>query len=359
MAGARQRMTTSVRTIERHPLSAEDLSVGLRVLADLLDAGLPVSRALQAFDDLAPDGWRPGLQSIRVAVREGRGLAAGFAEAPVEIPSLVIGITRAGEAGSGLPAAVRRAAEQAESAAATRSAITSALAYPAVVAATGTIAVSIMVAVVLPKFAGILADLQQELPPTTRFVIGMANGARRLAYPLLAATILGSLLARRSLATENGRRAWDRALLATPGLGAIRRAAASARFTSSLSALLDSGVTVRSGLRHAAQSVGDREIAWRAEAARERISSGEPVARVLGELHVITPTAARLVGAGEETGRLAGMLQYASRLDQAHAERLTKSAVRLIEPLLIVGFAVIVGGVAAAILQAVYAVRPT
>src|SRR5262245_42344920 len=76
------------RLVRRDPLSAADLALGLRVLADLLESGLSVSRALDAFETLAPKGWRAALPQVRQAIREGQGLAAALAAAPVEIPPL-------------------------------------------------------------------------------------------------------------------------------------------------------------------------------------------------------------------------------------------------------------------------------
>src|SRR5207237_80963 len=81
-----------VRRERREPLSAADLALGLRILGDLLESGLPVARALHAFQDLAPRGWREALPSVRQSVREGKSLAAALSDAPIDIPPLVIGI---------------------------------------------------------------------------------------------------------------------------------------------------------------------------------------------------------------------------------------------------------------------------
>jgi len=82
------------RRERREPVSAADLALGLRILANLLESGLPVTRALHAFDDLAPRSWRGALPAIRQRVREGKSLAAAMAEAPLQIPALVIAVPR-------------------------------------------------------------------------------------------------------------------------------------------------------------------------------------------------------------------------------------------------------------------------
>ncbi len=160
-----------------------ELALGLRVLASLLEAGLPMSRALAAFEDLAPPRWRPAMRPLREQVREGQSLAVAMSRSALEIPPLVVGIIHAGEAGSGVAKAVRSAADLTEQAAAVRATIRAALTYPAILAVAGAASIALLVGVVLPRFALILVDLGQALPPTTRFVIAAAAAVRSGALP--------------------------------------------------------------------------------------------------------------------------------------------------------------------------------
>jgi len=190
------------RVARRDPLSAADLALGLRILADLFESGLSVSRALHAFDELAPRGWRPALPHIRQAVREGQSLAAALSSAPVVIPGLVIGIAQAGEAGGGIGPAIRRAAELTESSAEMRASIRSALAYPVVVAGAGVMAIGILITVVLPRFAKILADLGQTLPASTRAVLRGAAAVHAGLVPSVVCAGIGVALWRAWTQTE-------------------------------------------------------------------------------------------------------------------------------------------------------------
>ena len=346
------------RVAQRDPISIADLALGLRILADLLDAGLSVSRALGAFEELAPRGWRPAVPHIRQSVREGHGLAASLATAPIEIPGLVIGIAQAGEAGTGIGQAMRRAAELTESSAETRAQVRAALAYPLLVAAAGAIATTVLLTVVLPRFAKILGDLGQKLPATTRLVIAGADLAHVALLPSLVA--IGACVGawRAWTGRASGRRNWHRLLLGVPMLGSIRRAASASRMATSLSALLDSGVSMAAALTLAARATGDAELEARVSAARGTVSAGESLSRAL-EIHVAaTSTVVRLARAGEETGRLSAMLGHAARIEQQRADRVVRTAVRLLEPMLLLVFASVVALIAAALLQAIYSVRP-
>ncbi len=362
--GERGLLPVTIRQVATHRdrrrrLPARDLALGLRVLADLLEAGLPLARALAALEDLAPISWHAAIPSLLDAVRQGKSLATALDEAPIDVPPLVLGIARAGEAGAGLGAAMRRAADHTEQVAETRAAVRGALAYPLVVAVAGCVSIGLMVGIVLPRFAKILADLGEALPWSTRMVLGAADVLHVMLVPTVLAGVAGAIALHTWQDSERGRRALHTFLLGLPVIGAIRWSGASARALSSLAALLESGVTIRGAMVFAARSTGDAEVERRILGARSAVIAGHPLSFSLHENNALTSTAMRLVRAGEESGRLVGMLQHAAKLDRDHADRLTRGAVRLIEPMLILAFAGIIGVVSAALLQAVYTVRPS
>ena len=343
----------------RTAMPVRDLALGLRVLGDLLDAGLPVSRALRAFEDLAPPSWRVAIPHLQQRVREGASLATALSSSPIAIPPVVIGIAQAGEAGGAAGPAVRRAADLMETSAATRAALQAALTYPAILAAAGIASIGVLVGVVLPRFADILADLNQQLPTATRIVLASSQIARALAVPAGALTLVGVLIWRAWVTTDKGRLLWHELLRRMPLIGSARRSAATARAALSLSALLESGIPVIDALRLAARSAGDAAMERRLAKASVDIAAGRSLSAAFLASDALTPTAVQLLRAGEETGRVSGLLSHAAKLEQERSERITKTAVRALEPALIFAFAAIVALVAAALLQAVYSVRPT
>lgn len=342
----------------RARISARELALGLRVLGDLLDSGLSAGRALYAFEDLAPRGWRGAIPQIRQSVREGRTLATALANAPLEIPGLVIGIVQAGEAGAGAGQAIRRAADLTEATAEMRAAVKAALAYPLVVAIAGVSAITILVTVVLPRFARILGDIGQTLPASTRIVLRFAEVGRAMALPALVGGGVVIAAWRSWVRTDVGRLRWHGALLAIPGLGAIRLASATARVGHSLSALLGSGVPIANAMDLAAGAASDAEVESRLRRARSGIASGQSLSQALSANAAATPTAIRLIRAGEESGRLTAMLDHAARIEQQRVDRVIRAAVRMLEPALLLVFAGMVALIAAALLQAIYSVRP-
>jgi type II secretory pathway component PulF len=346
-------------TFARRRLATPELALGLRLLGSLLEAGLPVSRALAAFGDVAPDGWQPALPGLTAGVREGQSLGAALAASPIEIPLVVIGMVQAGEAGSGLSAAVIRAADLMETAAATRAAIRGALVYPLILTVAGSASLALLVGVVLPRFARVLADLGAALPATTRAVLDLTAVVRAGALPGAIAVAVGLGGWRAWIGTASGRARWDAWLLTLPLVGTIRRAAGSARVSAAVASLLESGVPLAPALLAGARAAGDAALEARLMDARGVVIAGTPLSHALTATHATTPTVVRLVRAGEESGRLAEMLSRAAVLEAERARRLVTGAVRLLEPALILVFGGIVAFVAAALLQAVYSVRPT
>jgi len=343
----------------RSALRIDDLAVGLRVLSALLEANLPISRALAMLEDLVPATWMPVLASVTVSIREGRTLAGALAAAPASFPPVVLGMLQAGEGGSGLASAVSRAADLMESTARTRAAIRAALAYPCILAVAGLASLALLVGVVLPRFGAILADLGQPLPTSTRLALELANGVRIAALPGFVVLVAAVFVWRAWVATPNGGRQWAAMLLAIPVIGPIRLSSATARACAALSALLESGVPFAQALVHGARASGDAEVGARILTARETIIGGQSVAKSLGDQHAFTATAVRFARAGEETGRLGEMLAHASTLEAESASRAIKSFVRALEPALILVFGGVVAFVAASLLQAIYSVRPT
>ncbi len=340
-------------------VSADELALGLRALATLLVAGIPLARALAALDDLVPPAWLPVLPDLRRHVEQGERLAEALDASPLPLPASVIGIVRAGEAGSGLAAAVERCAELLEARAATRAAIRSALAYPSMLAVAGSASVALLVGLVLPRFAELLADAGQALPPSTRLVLG-AGATLRVALLPAALCLAASTIAWRIWVSRPDRLTrWHGLLLSAPLLGPFRRCAAAGHACAALAALLESGVPLAAALPHAARAAGDRAVQSRLLAARARIETGERVSSALDAEDALTPTVVRLVRLGEESGTLARMLAHAARIESNHALQRLHRAIRVLEPALILLFGGLVMMVAAALLQAMYGLRPS
>lgn len=336
-----------------------DLAVGLRILATLLDSGLPMRRAVAVFGSLASKPWAPVVSTLLPALRDGRSLSAAFSESRVSVPAVIIGILRAGEAGGTVSDALRAAAQLSESTAATQSAIRSALAYPILLALAGGASIAVLVTLVLPRFARILADLGQQLPPTTRVVLALTATTQRAAVPSLLLVVSAFIFLQLFARSESGRAAFHSALLRIPVIGSLRHAAATSRACAALAALLEGGMPIAQALSYGAIASGDGAVALRLLIARRAVIAGRALGNSLTDSQAFTDGCVRLVRAGEETGRLPAMLAHAARLEADRAAEGVRRLVRMLEPSLILTFAGVVAFVAAGLLQAVYSVHPS
>jgi general secretion pathway protein F len=342
----------------RSKLNLPDLALGLRVLASLLEAGLPIAKALSMFTELAPASWRAGLVTIRPAIQEGRALAAALDASPLRIPPVLVGIIRAGEAAGRLSASVRSAAELAERQAAARAALYASLTYPAVLALAAVGSIGLLVGVVVPRFAKILADIGGTLPASTATVVSVAQTAKSALVPVAVFSAAAFGLWKAWVATDAGLVRWHGWLLTIPGLGAVRQCNGTSRFCAALAALLENGVPLAPALVHAGAAAGDEALRVATQNARASVIEGQPLSRALEAHRAATLTAIRLVRAGEESGNVPAMLQHAALVERERSERAVKSALQLLEPAMILLLGGVVAAIAAALLQALYSMKP-
>ncbi|HEU4647898.1 MAG TPA: type II secretion system F family protein [Gemmatimonadales bacterium] len=335
-----------------------DLAVLFQSLAALTGAGVPLDRALGASVDLTRGRLRHAVTEARRHVREGRSLSQAFEVSEGLLPHVVIGMLRAGERGGRLPAALGAVARHLEQEAELIARVRQALAYPTLIAIAGLVSTVAIGMVVIPRFAGILGDMGTQLPPATRWLLGVSRLLSR--YGVFAvfgagiAGIAGVEWARR----PTGRLVMHRCLLALPGVGTLRLALASARVCRALAGMLEAGMPLLRALDAARDAAGDVAIAERLDRARESIAQGQSFASSVTAADAFLPAALQLLAVGESSGHLAEMANRAGDLAATEAERSLKTVTALLEPGLIVVFGGLVAFVAAALLQAVYSLRP-
>jgi general secretion pathway protein F len=336
--------------------SAADRAIVLRSLAALVHAGVPLEQALGVTAPLASAGLAPVIERVRERVREGSALAAAMAADGAAFTAVVTGLIRAGERGVGLGVALQQAADYLDEQAELHARIRTALTYPLLLLAVGAISVAVIVLVVVPRFAAVLSDVQAALPTATRLLIAGSATVRTYAVPLVALVVGGGTalawLARRQEARVH------RLLGSLPVLGPLRRCLASSRACRTLGALLGSGVPTLTALEGAQAAAGDRDMRDRLTRVAERVRRGEGLAASVTAEQALTPTAARLLAIGERSSTLPELCNRAAALEAAQGERRVRGLVTVLEPALILVFAGLVAFIAAALLQAIYAIRP-
>lgn len=324
-------------------------------LAAFVEAGVPLEKALHATERVVSGSLRDALVRVGQRVREGSSLGGALA-AEGHFSAVTVGLVRAGERGVGLGTALAHAAAQLEREAETEARVRTALTYPALLTIVGSGAIALIVLFVIPRFAALLSDLGQALPTATRVLLGISAGVRSYGLVLGAAGVGLVVIAARAI--NDHRTVWHAWLLRVPVVGSLRLALASARASRTLGALLGAGTPALAALEIAREAAGDAAVATRIAAARGRVAEGQGLTAALEATGALSSNAIQLAAIGEGSGRLPVLLAKAAELDDREAERRLKTLVSLLEPGLILMFAGLVAFVAAALLQAVYALRP-
>jgi type II secretory pathway component PulF len=340
------------------PASRHDLAVFFRSLASLVSAGVPIARALTSTAPAVTGRLRASLPRMQQSLREGLPLSSALEREDGLIPTRLVSMVRAGEHASRLTEALDQASGHLEQEVELLGRVRQALLYPMVLTVTGFLSLGVIAFAVLPRFASLLADLGQDLPWTTRALLSAAS-ISRTAAPILPLALVGTAaLVAAALRHPGHRLQVDSLLLRAPGLGGFRHTLASARWLHALAAMLGSGLPVLAALDTAGQSCGDHAISMRTRAARERVARGEPITAALEQEAVLTAASLQVLAIGEASGQLALMARRAGDLAASDASRSLRQLVGLLEPMLVLAFGGIVAFVAAALLQAVYSLRP-
>jgi len=340
------------------PASRRDLAIVFQSIAALVSAGVPLERAVASSEALARGALRDTLAAARTRLHEGEGLAQALGAVRGIVPVIVLGMLRAGERGSQLPLALGQVATHLEQEAELVARVRQALAYPLLLAVVGVASVLVIGAVIVPRFAELLGDLGQDLPAATRLLLVGSSLLSHYWFLLIPALAAGVALTVELVRRPASRRRIEEALLATPLLGPVRLALATSRIGRALGGMLASGMPLLSALDAAREAGGDLAVAARLERARERVTQGAPLSASLELEGALAPGALQLMQVGESSGRLADMARRAGDLAAQEAERGLKALVTFVEPALIVAFGALVAFVAAALLQAVYSIRP-
>jgi type II secretory pathway component PulF len=333
-----------------------DLALWTRTLATLLGAGAPIDRALSvARSQVAHPAVVAAADDIRRRVVAGAALAEAMRAHPEVFGAMHAAMIEAGEATGALDRACDLLADYLDEDAAWRDQLQTALLYPALMSAVATVGTLVLLLVVVPRFSALLADLGGTLPLSTRVLVTVGGVVAQWWWLVLLGAALAVLGVSAWLSTPAVRAAFHARRLSWPVLGAFERALATARFTRGLGVLLDGGLPLLSAWRLAQGGVTNVAVSAGLSRAADDVSRGVPVATATAA--VLSPLASQLLAIGEESGQLAALSLRAAAAHEREVQRTLRVATGLIEPTLIVVFGGIVGLVALAMLQAIYAVN--
>ena len=324
----------------------ESLVVFSRQFAVMIDAGLPVLRCLDVLSSQTKDA---ALQRAQLAVigeiEAGKPLATALHNQPQCFSELYVSMVRAAEAGGILDIILDRLATFLEKELEIRNKVKAALTYPVLVLVFATVMMNAMFIIVLPTFSSIFADLDVPLPVMTAILFGLAHVMRTYWYIHIAIPVVIIVVGKKWLATPKGRFTMDGILLKLPILGEVIQKIALARFARTLGTLLSSGVPLLQTIEIVSATAGNVVLAHAITGCSRQIENGRRLVEPLQESPWFPPLLTNMVEVGEETGRLAEMLDKVADFYESEVDATVKGLTSLLEPILIMFLGAIVGGI--------------
>lgn len=338
----RRALSFAVPTGRRLPI--KELALFCRQFATMIGAGVPIVSALRVLArQTGHRGMRTNLEAVIGDLNAGETLASAFGRRGDQFPLIMIHMIAAGEVGGILDEVLLRMATQLEKEEAVRQKVKSALIYPAVVMSLAIVVVTFMITFVLPNFVSLYGDTGASLPVPTVMLLGLSSFLRRfwgLLIPSVVAAVFGFERWRR---TEKGGRAADRWALMLPVFGQLIVKQALARFCRTFGTLQQSGVPILQAMEVVERTLGNRVVAEAVAMARSRVREGQSMVPPLAASGVFPQMILEMINVGEETGTMDLMLHKVAEFYEDDVQRTSDRLQSILEPLIIVGLALVVG----------------
>ena len=328
------------------------LSTFTRQLATLVDAGLPLLRGLKVLEKQERNPVLKGIiGDVGRSIEGGSTFSEALAQHPKVFNRLFINMVKAGEIGGVLEVALSRLAEFMEKAEKIKGKVIAAMFYPVAVMFVAVAILLVLMIFVIPKFRDIFKDMLpgESLPPFTRFVLAISEAVKDnfIVVFICGAIVVFAFVS--LVKTRFGRRLFDRFKLNMPGLGPVVSKVAIARFTRTLGTLVSSGVPILQSLNIVKETSGNVIIGEAVEAVHESVKEGETITAPLEAANVFPPMVISMVDVGEQTGALPEMLMKIADNYDEEVDNAVAAMTSLLEPVMIVFLAVIVGSIVIAL----------
>lgn len=335
-----------------NPIKPRDLSVFCRQFVSILSAGVSIINALDMLSEQTENKvLSKAIKNVQTSVEKGETLADAMIAEKKIFPRLLIHMVEAGEASGDLETVFERMAEHFEKDTKLKAQVKKAMIYPMVVGCVAIIVIFVMMLVVIPNFVGIFQDMNMELPAMTRMVIGMSDfvkGKWFLILLVIAFAVFGFYLTKKS---DTGKFFLGKLALKLPLFGKIITKSNSSRIARTLSTLLTAGIPMVEALDITAKTL-DNVIAKQVLfTAKDDVIKGFPLSNPIRVSGVFPPMVCQMIKIGEESGNLESMLEKLADYYDEEVKIATESLTAVLEPMIIVVLALVVGVLIMAIMQ--------
>ena len=342
-------------------ISTKDVAMFSRQLAIMVDSNVPPAEAIDALGDQTKNKeLKEKIYSIAKDIRGGSQMSKAFAKYPEIFSIFYINMVKSGEVSGNLPTILEKVADHLESEYAIRSKMIGAATYPMVIVVIFILIFIVLMIFVIPGLVKVLVESGSELPFATKIIITISDFFVNFWY--LVVLIVGGIASFLIYypKTPQGKDIFDRFSLKIPVFGPFLKNLYLTRFAENFSTLISAGITINEALEVVADLVGNNVYKDAINRTKERVIKGESISLVLSQqTETISPLFVQMVSVGEKTGRLDSSLSNVVRFYKRETDIFVDSLSSIIEPILIIGLALMVGFLVAAVLLPIYQISTT
>ena len=332
-------------------VTGKDIVVFTRQLSTMIDAGLPLVQCLEILGKQQENStFKKTLTEIQQDVESGTTFADSMRKHTKVFDTLYSNMIEAGETGGILDTILSRLAIFMEKSMALKKKVKGAMTYPAICLAISLLILVIILVFVIPVFEEMFGQMDAELPVPTQIVVAMSNAFKNNFFFILLPIIAVIYLFKKIYNTEKGQLRIDQMLLSFPVFGVLLRKVAVAKFTRTLSTMLQSGVPILEALQVVAKTAGNKVIERAIFRVSDSIAEGRPIAEPLEESGVFPNMVVQMINVGESVGALDTMLEKIADFYDEEVDQAVSNLTAMIEPFMMV----FLGGMIGTLVVAMY-----
>ncbi|MFA6251913.1 MAG: type II secretion system F family protein [Candidatus Paceibacterota bacterium] len=342
-------------------VSTKEVVIFSRELAIMIESNVTPSDALDALAAQTRNkAFRSKIIKISSDIRSGVLMSKAFSRYPDLFSIFYVNMIRSGELSGGLPRILDRIASHLESDYAIRQKTLTAMIYPAVILTIFVLIFIVIMIFVIPNLVTVLEGTGADLPFATKIIIVISNFFSAYWYLVLAAVALLAAFTYYYPKTKEGRDLVDAMLLKLPLFGNFFKDIYISRFAENLSTLIAAGVQINEALEIVATVVGNNTYKKVILKIKDKVVKGEGFSYALAQYpEQISPLFIQMAAVGEKTGKLDSALTNVVKFYNRETENFVNSISGLIEPIMIIGLALMVGFLVAAVLLPIYQISTT
>ena len=336
-------------------VSSKDRIIFTRQFATLIGAGLPMARSLKtAAEQSASKPMKAVVEDVTASVESGKSLSDALAQHPDVFGDVYLALVAAGEVSGTLDVALARLATQDEKDASMISKIRGAMVYPGIIFAVIILVLGFMMVEVVPEVRKLYEDMGKTLPTITQVLVSISDFFvhRWWVVLLIIATIIYAINAYRK--TDAGKRLFALIKLNVPIFSGLFQRLYMTRFARTMEMLLGTGVSMLDAMKISARATSNYYMEEQLNEASEKVKAGKPLSESITDLDYMLPLVPQMISIGEQSGKIDEMIGKAAEVYENELDEKIANFSTMIEPVLMVVMAALIGVVIAGTLLPIY-----